>query len=564
MPNLILIGLISGIVGFISSIILYFRLRDRERIKEEAYFIDASLNGGKWAFFISLPVALVVAFVIFLAKGATPIFGFLLGVLLAVLFLFIGERGILYKVEEGYFLALVGGFLSLLFLFLTFRLFSGGKGVLLFVLALSLVLLFSFFRIGKGILSEGARLAGGFSPSISRRGSAFSTVVEPFEALFASFAASYLLLLAEPARGSLLPFLLSLVLLGVGSGVVGFILSYISRRKVLVNILVSPLLFLIGGFFLCRYLSLSRSYFLVLLVAILFGVISFFIARYYTGGRSVGKLVESSRTGSATNIITGFALGLGSTFYPILLLSLLGYLSYRLAGSFGIALSALSLSLLAPSLSFISLVEAVEDNLPRGRGSWGWFFLSSSLAVLSLIFAYPVIAQMVAVSVISAKVVVGLFAGGALSFFFVSSVLSGVSRLARRDEAGKALKVSSLASYAGRRALIPVVFALIFPPLVGFLLGRGALGGMLFGLFASGVLIALMMFASGGAWEQAAKAVAEGEKKDEFSLKGATDGAIVGSPLARVAAPAVLNLMKLTALFTLFVVMLVARYGSFF
>jgi hypothetical protein len=564
MPDLILSGVISGLAGFIISFIFYLKLRRKERTKEEGYLLFASFNGGKAAFFIGLPFVLAVAAVVFFARGRFPLFGFLLGSLFAVILSFIGERGFLSPKWGGYFFSFFGTLFSLLVLSLVLFLLKGSKAVPLFALSLSAVLFLSFFRIGKGILGEGARLAQGFSPSLSRRASGFSFIAEPFESLFISFAAAYILLLSVPERGSLLPFIFSLLLIGVASGLIGLLLSLATGRKLLFNLLVVPLLFLSACFFLSTRFSLSRDYFLVILLSIFAGMVSFLVSSYYTGRKSSGKLVESSKTGSATNIISGFALGLFSTLYPILILAFICYFSYHLLGSFGMALSALSLSSLCLPLSFLYTSETMAEGSSRVNGSWGWFFLSSSSAYLSLILAYTVIAQVVAVSVMSATVVVGLFIGGAGSFLLVSLVLAGVSGFARRDEASSPGGVASLAFYSVARALPPIIFALLFPVVVGFLLGRLALGGLLFGFFVSGVLISITMFASGGAWEQASEMVGDLKNKDKFVVRGAADGAIVGSPLARAAAPSVLNLIKLTALFSLFVVVLVIEYGSVF
>ena len=341
------------------------------------------------------------------------------------------------------------------------------------------------------------------------------------------------------------------------------------------------------------FFSNSFSVFLSVTSGVLAGILIGIVTEIYTSGdyRFVKSVAASSDTGSATVILSGISLGMMSTGIPVLLICLATIISYYLAGMFGVAVSAVGmLSITGISLS-VDAYGPIADNaggiaemseLPEGvrkitdhldaignttaAMGKGLAIGSAALTALALFVAYSQAAHIEKIDIMNPYVIVGLLIGGMLPFIFCSLSIDAVSKAAgfmieevRRQfreipgimegtgkpDSNRCVEISTHAALT--QMIVPGVMAIAVPVLVGFLLGKEALGGLLGGAIVTGVMMALFMANSGGAWDNAKKYIEEGH----FNGKGSPNhaaavvGDTVGDPFKDTAGPALNILIKL-------------------
>ena len=341
------------------------------------------------------------------------------------------------------------------------------------------------------------------------------------------------------------------------------------------------------------FFSNSFSVFLSVTSGVLAGILIGIVTEIYTSGdyRFVRSVAASSDTGPATVILSGLSLGMMSTGIPVLLICLATLISYYLAGMFGVAVSAVGmLSITGISLS-VDAYGPIADNaggiaemseLPEGvrkitdhldaignttaAMGKGLAIGSAALTALALFVAYSQAAKIDKIDIMNPYVIVGLLIGGMLPFIFCSLSIDAVSKAAGsmieevrrqfREIAGimegtgkpdyeRCVSISTHAALT--QMIIPGVMAIAVPVLVGFVLGKEALGGLLGGAIVTGVMMALFMANSGGAWDNAKKYIEEGH----FNGKGSPNhaaavvGDTVGDPFKDTAGPALNILIKL-------------------
>lgn len=337
----------------------------------------------------------------------------------------------------------------------------------------------------------------------------------------------------------------------------------------------------------------SFSVFLSVTSGVLAGIAIGIVTEIYTSGdyKFVRSVAESSNTGTATVILSGLSLGMMSVGIPVLLICLATLISYYLAGMFGVAVSAVGmLSITGISLS-VDAYGPIADNaggiaemskLPEGvrkitdhldaignttaAMGKGLAIGSAALTALALFVAYSQAAHIEKIDIMNPYVIVGMLIGGMLPFVFCSLSIDAVSKAAgsmieevRRQfheiagimegtaqpEYERCVSISTHAALT--QMIIPGVMAILVPVLVGFILGKEALGGLLGGSIVTGVMMALFMANSGGAWDNAKKYIEEGH----FNGKGSPNhaaavvGDTVGDPFKDTAGPALNILIKL-------------------
>ena len=333
---------------------------------------------------------------------------------------------------------------------------------------------------------------------------------------------------------------------------------------------------------------------IAIVAGIIVGLVIGFVTEVYTSEdyKSVKSIAEQSETGSATTIISGVAVGMLSTWIPIVLICLGVFISYRVTGNlYGIALAAVGMlsttgitvavdaygpiadnaggiaemSGLDPHVREITDKLDAVGNTTAAMGK-GFAIGSAALTALALFVSYCSEVQLSALDLLDPNVVIGLLIGGMLPFAFSAMTMNSVSKAAykmiaevrrqfrtipgilegiSKPDYGTCVSISTKAAL--HEMVVPGLMAVIAPLAVGILFGAAALGGLLAGSLVTGVMLAIFMSNSGGAWDNAKKYIEGGHHggKGSDAHKAAVVGDTVGDPFKDTSGPSINILIKL-------------------
>ncbi len=653
---MITIALIAGILSLLFSGYLIFHIRRQDSGNTKMREISSAIREGATAYLkrqykTLIPIVIVLALILGFSLNLLTGLSFVFGAILSALAGYIGMNvSVLTNAKvaekakkglsEGLKLAFRGGCvtgftvvaLGLLGVTVLYYFYGDPKLIIGFGFGASLISL--FMRVGGGIYTKaadvGADLVGKVEKGIPEDdprnpaviadqvgdnvGDCAGMAADVFESYVITLIAAMLLGIALGPSGVLFPLMIGAV--AIISSLIGSFFVRLGKnndvwKALNKGILITALLSAISFYFISNYFFHDLKIFFAALSGLAVTVLVGTITEYYTARdrRPVREIAEAAQTGAGTNLITGIAVGMQSTFLPVIVISAAIFLAYYFAGVYGIAIAALGMLSVTGIILSVDAFGPITDNaggIAEMSGlsktvrkvtdtldavgnttkavTKGFAIGSAALAALSLFVAFAEASGLQTIDILNSKVVVGLFIGAALPFLFSSFLMKAVGRAAFQivEEVRRQFKtikglmqgkakpdykkcVDITTKAALREFIVPGIIAIVSPIIVGFVLGPLALGGMLTGAILTGLLMALFLANAGAAWDNAKKYIEEGHfgGKGSDAHKAAVIGDTVGDPAKDTAGPSLNPLIKVLNMIALLFATLFITYAIF-
>jgi K(+)-stimulated pyrophosphate-energized sodium pump len=339
--------------------------------------------------------------------------------------------------------------------------------------------------------------------------------------------------------------------------------------------------------------------FIAIVAGLAVGIVIGKLTEYYTSEhyKPVQHIAQQSETGAATTIISGLAVGMKSTMFPIIAMSVAIFVAYAAFGLFGIALAAVGMLSTCGMTIAVDAYGPIADNaggiaemaeMPKevreitdkldavgnttAAIGKGFAIGSAALTALALFASYAETVGLESIDILNPNVIIGMFIGGMLPFLFSALTMEAVGSAANemieevrrqfrefpgimagteKPDYAKCVDISTAAAL--RQMIVPGLMAVAAPLAMGLILGADALGGLLAGALVTGVLMAIFMANAGGAWDNAKKFIEGGAHggKGSDAHKAAVVGDTVGDPFKDTSGPSINILIKLMTIVSL-------------
>lgn len=648
-------AIVGSLIGIAYGLYLIFWILKKPAGTSKMQEVAKAIQDGARAYLkkqyqVVAIVAVILAIIIWLAFNASTAIGFLIGGILSALAgaigMMVSTRGSVRCTEaarDSQKLAFavaaksgqVTGFIVASLALAAISIFYlATKDIDAMIgLAFGSSLISVFARLGGGIFTKaadvGADLVGKVEAGIPEDdprnpaviadnvgdnvGDCAGMAADLFETYVVTLTAAMLLAsILFPGQSQLISLPLALGAVSSVASIIGSLFIAIKNRtKNVMNgfyqgLFVSIILSILGFLLVFQNTSISADridFFYTTLIGLGVTILLVFITDYFTAKKypPVQAIAKASESGHGTNIITGLAISMSSTAWPVIIISAGVLGAYAISGLYGIALAAFAMLSVMGVVISIDAYGPVSDNaagiaemanLPdevRNRldpldsvgnttkaVTKGYAIGSAGLAALVLFAAYSQeVREGVKFALNDPYVVVGMFIGGMLPFYFASKAMAAVGRAAgavvvevRRQfkEIKGIMKGENKPDYARcvhivteaaqKEMIIPALLPVVVPILVGFILGPVALGGLLMGSIITGIFVAISMTSGGAAWDNAKKYIEDDNYGGKGSLAhaAAVTGDTVGDPYKDTAGPAINPMIKILNIVALLIV----------